>query len=90
MAVELRARLERRAGRSLPSTLTFNYPNVTALAGFLGKHLLAAAAPSVQVAPARVPSPAVAPVPDIVSSTDTDDMSEADLEKLLAAKLRTL
>jgi acyl carrier protein len=35
MSVELRSRLERRAERKLPSTLTFNYPNVTALAGYL-------------------------------------------------------
>ena len=32
MSVELKRRLERGAGRALPSTLTFNYPNVAALA----------------------------------------------------------
>ena len=35
MAVELKRRLERGVGQPLPSTLTFNYPNVGALAGFL-------------------------------------------------------
>ncbi|MBL8341595.1 MAG: SDR family NAD(P)-dependent oxidoreductase [Rubrivivax sp.] len=39
MAVELRRRLERGAGKPLPSTLTFNYPNVGALAGFLENQL---------------------------------------------------
>ncbi len=29
MSVELRKRLERGAGRKLPATLTFNYPNVS-------------------------------------------------------------
>ncbi len=35
MSVELKNRLEREMGQSLPSTLTFNYPSVRALAGFL-------------------------------------------------------
>jgi NAD(P)-dependent dehydrogenase (short-subunit alcohol dehydrogenase family)/acyl carrier protein len=35
MSVELKRRLERGFGARLPSTLTFNYPNVRALAGFL-------------------------------------------------------
>ena len=35
MSVELKRRLERGGGQTLPSTLTFNYPNVGALAGFL-------------------------------------------------------
>lgn len=35
MSVELKRRLELGVGRSLPSTLTFNYPNVGALAAFL-------------------------------------------------------
>jgi SAM-dependent methyltransferase/NADP-dependent 3-hydroxy acid dehydrogenase YdfG/acyl carrier protein len=39
MSVELRRRLERGAARKLPSTLTFNYPNVGALAGFLEREL---------------------------------------------------
>jgi myxalamid-type polyketide synthase MxaE and MxaD len=46
MSVELRSRLERRADRKLPSTLTFNYPNVTALAGYLDT-IVASLAPSV-------------------------------------------
>jgi acyl transferase domain-containing protein/acyl carrier protein len=35
MSVELKRRLERDAGRSLPSTLTFNYPSARALTEFL-------------------------------------------------------
>jgi acyl carrier protein len=35
MSVELKRRLERGFGASLPATLTFNYPNIRALAGFL-------------------------------------------------------
>lgn len=39
MSVELRRRLERGVGQPLPSTLTFNYPNVDALTGFLVEEL---------------------------------------------------
>jgi acyl carrier protein len=35
MSVELKGRLETAVGHPLPTTLTFNYPNVAALAGFL-------------------------------------------------------
>src|SRR6202000_2057609 len=34
MVVELRARLEKKAGRKLPVTLTVHYPKVTALAQY--------------------------------------------------------
>jgi acyl transferase domain-containing protein/acyl carrier protein len=40
MSVELKRRLERGFGASLPATLTFNYPNIRALAGFLLARLL--------------------------------------------------
>jgi acyl transferase domain-containing protein/acyl carrier protein/phospholipid N-methyltransferase len=35
MAVDLKSRLEKRLGCELPSTLTFNYPTIDAIAGFL-------------------------------------------------------
>jgi hypothetical protein len=35
MSVELKRRLEKCCGKRLPSTLTFNYPNVSALAAYL-------------------------------------------------------
>ena len=41
MSVELRKRLESGVGRALPSTLTFNYPNVAALAGYIDAELSA-------------------------------------------------
>src|SRR5205814_2969352 len=39
MSVELKSRLEASLGRPLPSTLTFNYPNVGALVDYLEKEL---------------------------------------------------
>jgi acyl carrier protein len=35
MAVDFKGKLEKIAGEKLPASLTFNYPNVAALAGFL-------------------------------------------------------
>jgi hypothetical protein len=88
--VELRRRLERGAGRSLPSTLTFNYPNVAALAGFLHQQLQArsleggaaavdAAAPAASAAPTE-------PVPHAAS--DLDSLTDDELEARLMARLR--
>jgi acyl carrier protein/NAD(P)-dependent dehydrogenase (short-subunit alcohol dehydrogenase family) len=53
MAVELKFRLERDLGLELPSTLTFNYPSVAALAEMIGLELERLAPPS----GAQVPSP---------------------------------
>jgi acyl transferase domain-containing protein/acyl carrier protein len=71
MSVELKNRLEREVGQPLPSTLTFNYPSVRALAGYL----VAAAAPAAAV---RDTPP---------SDLALDDMSEDDLALLLSAHL---
>jgi hypothetical protein len=81
MAVELRATLEKRAGRPLPSTLTFNYPNVTALAGYFENLLFAPLA--------TTPSASVSALP-VRSETPREELSEEHLERLLAEKLKTL
>ncbi|MEP7243282.1 MAG: SDR family NAD(P)-dependent oxidoreductase [Gammaproteobacteria bacterium] len=84
MAVELRARLERRAGRSLPSTLTFNYPNVNALAGFFTQQLLVSAR-------AAEPEPAAVEASESrFKPVNRDEMSEDELETLLAERLKAL
>jgi acyl carrier protein len=49
MSVELKRRLDAGTGRTLPSTLTFNYPSVAALAGFLDEELSDAAEEPVAV-----------------------------------------
>jgi acyl carrier protein len=78
MSVELKTRLEKLVGRPLPTTLTFNYPSVRALADFLTREL-AAKVPD-------APRPAAPPGATARPETD-DDLSEEELEALLAEKL---
>jgi acyl transferase domain-containing protein/protein-L-isoaspartate O-methyltransferase len=83
MSVELKSRLEAGVGQSLPSTLTFNYPTIADLTGYLTTEVLnlESAEPA-----AEVESPKVAE-PPIATPSDTDEMSEDELADLLAAKL---
>ena len=83
MSVELKRRLESAVERSLPSTLTFNYPNVAALAGFLEDTLFASIPPTSRTPPAAVAA----------ASRDTrsdDDLTDDELEARLMAKLAEL
>ena len=89
MSVELKGHIEIAAGRRLPSTLTFNYPTVNALAGFLLDELAAdlphdgtaATGSSQDVPDAGDPEPPPA---------STDDLSEDDLADLLSSRLAAL
>jgi len=79
-SAELRRRLERSLGRPLPPTLTFNYPNVDALTGYLAGVLIPGAPP---------PAAARPPVgPETVASPT--DLSEEELTAMLADRLRRL
>ncbi len=93
MSVELKSRLERTVGKSLPSTLTFNYPTIADLADYMVGSVLVEAV-SVQLA---VETPTVAVVSDTVSAVDViegdeelDDFSEDELAELLLKKLKGL
>jgi NAD(P)-dependent dehydrogenase (short-subunit alcohol dehydrogenase family)/acyl carrier protein len=81
MAVELKRRLEQAVGYALPSTLTFNYPNVDALAGFLDVEMAASAS----AAPA--PAAARAPAEPRRDERPLDDMSDEEIERRLLARL---
>jgi acyl transferase domain-containing protein/acyl carrier protein len=83
MAVDLKTRLEAAAGQRLPSTLTFNYPTVSALAGFLAGEVLGL---HPQPAPEAVPTVSGEPAAPEASST-RDALSEDELAALLAEKL---
>jgi len=79
MAVDLKSRLEAAVGRSLPSTLTFNYPTVTALTRYLADAVLGMPPdPGPEVKARRVQDEPV---------TTRDDLTEEELAMLLAEKL---
>ena len=84
MAVELKRRLERGAGQPLPSTLTFNYPNIDALAGFLETVLQAPDFVAVHGA-----AVAAAPAGQVAAAHDRalDELSDDELEQRLIARL---
>lgn len=78
MSVELKTRLERRFHRNLPNTLTFNYPNVAALANFL--------APEAEVIPKKQGG-ADHTVAEINTVEVSDDLSDDELAGLLSKAL---
>jgi acyl transferase domain-containing protein/acyl carrier protein len=85
MAVELKRRLERGVGKPLPSTLTFNYPNVSALALFLDNQL---ADTLVQAAGRDATTAAPAWAAAETSATgELDALSDEELETRLMAAL---
>ncbi len=78
MSVELKRRLEQGTGRTLPSTLTFNYPNVGALTGFLE-----------QLFPEQAPDPIANPSNRVGQSGPPESQPDAneDVDDI-AARLR--
>jgi acyl carrier protein len=88
MAVELKRRLERGVARPMPSTLTFNYPNVGALAKFLESQLIIKTA---EPAAAALVSAIVLPGREaglhILSDNELDALSDDELEARLLARL---
>jgi acyl carrier protein len=80
MSVELQHRLERGIGRSLPSTLTFNYPSVSLLATFVERLLWGAGAMEpvlhLRIAPEQ--------------ATSLDEMTDAELEARLITRLEEI
>jgi NAD(P)-dependent dehydrogenase (short-subunit alcohol dehydrogenase family)/acyl carrier protein len=79
MSVELKNRLESGLEQPLPSTLTFNYPNVGALADYVTNEVLREIGATPPAAPTAVGTSTV---------EELDDMSEDELADLLAARLR--
>jgi acyl transferase domain-containing protein len=83
MSVDLKTHLETSIGQSLPSTLTFNYPSVAELAGYLLERLIPS--PTVVEQP---PTLLQAPVEHPENAEiEMDDLSEDELAALLSKKL---
>jgi acyl carrier protein len=88
MSVQLKNRLAKAVGHKLPATLTFTYPTVTALAGYLLREILPSAAP----APApSVPAPLrPAPTPPPAAADDLVQLSDSEVKNLLSEELDSL
>jgi NAD(P)-dependent dehydrogenase (short-subunit alcohol dehydrogenase family)/acyl carrier protein len=87
MSVELKGRIESAVGMNLPSTLTFNYPNISALTEFLLTDALTFADEDGDGAePAAIVTADDAELP----TGPADELDEDDLEALLAARLAKL
>ena len=84
MAIDLRNRLQKALGRSLPSPVVFNYPNVRALAGYLGGGESAASA-----AAAKAQAPASA-APRSLAANEINELSDEEAEALLATRVAAL
>ena len=80
MSVELKSRLEASVGQILPSTLTFNYPTIAALADFFDR----------EVVPASELKASAPDAPGSVPPTEAAELSEDELAYLLAQKLSQL
>ena len=81
MAVELRNHLQASVGKPLPSTLAFDRPTISALAGYL-EQLLVEAVVSAQ--PSATESTSSTPT---AMHADLDALSDEDAEQLLAREL---
>ena len=81
MAIDLRNRLQKALGRSLPSPVVFNYPNIRALAVYLAGS-----------APAPVAStPEAAPIADRpLAANEITELSDEEAEALLATRVAAL
>jgi acyl carrier protein len=86
MAVELRNQLGQSAHKTLPATLLFEYPTITALAEFLASEMNllekeAQAADTSEVKQAEV---------EAVATSSLDELSDDELAALLKKKLGNL
>jgi acyl carrier protein len=87
MSVELKGRLEASVGRTLPSTLTFNYPSIEALADYLSRDVLGLT----QAHQGNdTQDETEGATTETRSAQGEDDWSEDELAELLAAKLARL
>jgi acyl carrier protein len=81
MTLELRNRLETTLGLTLSATLIWNYPTIEALTPFLAEKLNLPLTADTEVVPAKIES-----LPTETSDT-LDDLSQTDIEALLADEL---
>lgn len=81
MTIELKNRLQASVGKTLPSTIVFDHPTVTALAEYLEKHVLMLAAPTEQ------PTATAAPHNSAKDANDLEHLSDDEAEAILMKEL---
>lgn len=84
-SVELRNRLQTTLGRSLPSTLIFDYPTLNALAGYLASEMF-----SVESVTDSHTAPQKNNHEQIITSAELEQLSDEDAEALLLRELESL
>jgi acyl transferase domain-containing protein/acyl carrier protein len=92
LSLELRNRLERAFALTLPATLLWTYPTLTALAEHLAEQIQHDPAPAAPAAPAALAAPA-APAAPLRAGDDPDaleSLSEAEREAMLEQRLASL
>ncbi|WP_342374010.1 type I polyketide synthase [Myxococcus stipitatus] len=89
MGMEIRNRLEASLGLKLSATLVWAYPTLVALVTFLSERLGLSSddqPPRAEESPPEAPAPAAALTSAAVSS-EIEDLSEAEVERLLAQRM---
>jgi NADPH:quinone reductase-like Zn-dependent oxidoreductase/NADP-dependent 3-hydroxy acid dehydrogenase YdfG len=81
MAIELKNRLQASLERPLPSTVVFDRPSITQLAGYVGREILGWGASSIASG---------VPEPDSVDAEEIRRLSRHELQGLLAEELKQL
>jgi acyl carrier protein len=85
MALELRNRLETSLGLTLPATMVFNYPTIEVLTGYLAEKM------SIPLEIATTANgAAVVATPLLETGENFDDLSEAEVQAMLAEELATI
>jgi NAD(P)-dependent dehydrogenase (short-subunit alcohol dehydrogenase family)/acyl carrier protein len=89
MAVELKRRLEAGTGLRLPSTLTFNYPTIRAMAGFLCRALAQTDDDAQKSTDGEISSPSDAAKVSALA-TGLNELQEDEIVARLVARLEAL
>jgi acyl carrier protein len=88
MALEFKGRLERSLRVQLPSTLTFNYPTIKALANYLLSEALGF--DSMAIPEKQAPAPTRPSTKAFSADESTEDLSEEEISRLILKKLEQM
>jgi myxalamid-type polyketide synthase MxaE and MxaD len=90
MSVQLKNRIARATGATLPATLTFTYPTVSTLSAYLLREAIHFSPPTPTGEPDRPSQLAAASVPSINAPGELEDLNDEQVKGLLAQELDSL